>query len=448
MKRFTASLLLLACAVLPLQAAAPEDFRAQRGILDTPIPGPQLVEVLLDAPIMADTRDGFPDLRLFDGSDQEISRAIEPLYSLKERTVRQSVGSRAITLKELPDNRIEARFSLLKEEPSPDGLTIRTPLQNFIRTLRISGSADGQTWTPLVEEADIFDYSRYMDIRRTEVPLPENTFRHFSIEIGNASEERAQPLVRLVQSSGQDQSRAFDLLRTPFRIDGVQFWRNTTVVSKGKPVLQEWPVTVSESTQNPKAQTTEIILEAGRAPVSRVAIETPAHNFQRSAAIQIPGMANGKKTWRTIGRGKLTCVDIPGYATNALHIDFPQQRAEELRIVIENADNPPLEITAVRADGPTVLLLWLADPGTTYRLAAGNDSLPPPTYDLFAIRTALNQNAEPLRWELTDAKDTGPRKESFNLGEFLARPLVFGTALGLAALALLVLLAKALKKAA
>jgi len=448
MKTLTSTLILLACATLTLRAAVPEDFRSQRAVLDTPIASPQLVEVQLDAAVMADTRNEYPDLRLFDSRDLEIPRAIEPLYSLQERIVRQKVGSHATDLRELPDNRIEARFSLQKDAPSPDGITIRTPLKNFIRSLRISGSTDGSTWTPLVNDAEIFDYSRYMDIRRTEIPLPPNEYRHFSIEIGNASEERAQPLVRLVQANGQDESRAFDLLRTPFRIDGVRFWRNTTLVSKDKPVLQEWPLLSSVATQDSKAKTTEILLKPERAPLTRVEIETPAHNFQRSAAIQVPGMANGKKIWRTVSKGKFTRVDLPGFSTNSMYIDFPQQREEELRLVIENADNPPLDITGVRALGPTYMLLWLAEPGAIYRLAMGHDKLPAPRYDLFAIRAALDQNIEPDTWALTEAPATGSRKQAFRLGEFLARPLVFGSALGLAALALLMLLAKALKKAA
>ncbi len=194
MKTLTATLLLLACATLTLQAAVPEDFRAQRGVLDTPIAAPQLVEVLLDAPVMAHTQNDFSDLRLFNGANQELPRAIEPLYSQQERIVRHSLASRAITLRELPGNRIEARFSLLKDESFPDGIEIQTPLKDFIRILRISGSEDGENWTPLVEDAEIFDYSRYMDIRRTELPLPKNKYHQFSIEIGNASEERAQPL--------------------------------------------------------------------------------------------------------------------------------------------------------------------------------------------------------------------------------------------------------------
>jgi hypothetical protein len=132
-----------------------------------------------------------------------------------------------------------------------------------------------------------------------------------------------------------------------------------------------------------------------------------------------------------------------------LAIDFPEQRAAEIRLVIQNHDNPPLDVLEIRPSGPVYRLLWLADPAVaSYRLAYGNGKLNPPAYDLFAIRAALAQGIPPDLWELADPIPNDPSRTPFSLGDFLARPGVFGTALGLAALALLVLLAKALKKAA
>ena len=432
----------------PLLAATPTDFAATRDILPAaPLTTPQLVEVRLDAPLFASTRLGFPDLRLFNAADTELPRTIEPLYTTQERTLRHPVSAKATELRELPDNRIETHLELAANEPSPSGLDIRTPLRDFIRTVRVSGSADGQTWQ-LLADAEIFDYSRYMDIRRTEIPLPKNTYRLFSIEIGNASEERAQPLIHLIQQNGQDQSRAFNILQTPFRIDGISFWNETTTLDKDKPLLQEWPHSGFLVEQDTKSQTTEITLQTAYAPLTQVALETPSLNFQRTAYIQTPLLVNGSTIWRTLASGRFTRLDLPGLTTNALTIEFPEQRVEQLRIVIENNDNPPLDIAHIRTHGPVYRLLWLAEPNTTYRLAFGSDTLADPTYDLFAIRAALAKNLPATLWTLADAAPVFLTPKPFSLSEFVSRPAVFGTLLALAALALLVLLAKALKKAA
>ena len=431
-----------------LFAATPADFATTRDILPAaPLAAPQLVEVRLDAPLFASTRLGFPDLRLFNSAGTELPRSIEPLFATQERTLRHPVSAKATELRELPENRIETRLELAANQPSPKGIEIRTPLHDFIRTVRISGSEDGQTWQSLVD-AEIFDYSRYMDIRRTEIPLPQNTCRFFSIEIGNASEERAQPLIHLIQQNGQDQSRAFNILQTPFRIDGISFWSETTLLDNDKPLLQEWPHSGMKVEQDPKSKTTEITLKTSYSPLTRVTLETPALNFQRTAYIQIPTLANGATTWRTLATGRFTRLDLPGLATNALSIDFPEQRVEQLRIVLENNDNPPLDIAQIRTHGSVYRLLWLADPHTDYRLAFGHDKLAEPTYDLFPIRAALAKGLPSTLWTLADAGQISPITKHFSFGEFVSRPAVFGTLLALAALALLVLLAKALKKAA
>lgn len=448
MKSFFAASAFAICATT-LPAAVPADFAITRAIRGADLAEPRLVQVRLDAPIFAATRPGFPDLRLYDGAEQELPRLIEPLYTTRERIVRHPVAARPVFLNELPDNRIAARFDLEPGEPPPIGLEIRTPLRDFIRTVHVAGSADGQTWQPLVADAQIYDYSRYMDVRGTVIALPSNACRHFSIEIGNASEERAQPLIRLVQANGQDQSRAFDLLQTSFRIDGVSFWREEPVLDKDQLLLQEWPHSGIDVVQDPKAKTTEIVVQTDHAPITRFELETPVRNFQRPAAIQIPAFANGQKIWRTIANGQFTRIDVSGLATNALAIDFPEQRAAEIRLVIQNHDNPPLDVLDVRPSGPVYRLLWLADPAAaSYQLACGHEKLPAPAYDLFAIRAALAKGIPPDLWELAAPVVHDPARNPFSLGEFLARPAVFGTALGLAALALLVLLAKALKKAA
>lgn len=430
-----------------LSAAAPGDFAITRDVLSQTIRAPQLVEARIDTSIFAATRAGFPDLRLFDAEGVEIPRAIEPRYKTQSLVIRQDAAARATELRELPDNRIEARFELLKNQPAPDGLDIRTPLKDFIRTVRVSGSVDGKTWKTLVAGAEIFDYSRYLDIRRTEIPLPNNSCRHFSIEIGNASEERAQPLIRLVQAGGKDQTRALDLLQTPFRIDGISFWRDGTKIEKDKPVLRDWSHARFVVTQDPQAKTTEILLQASNVPLSRIQIETPARNFQRDVAVMASTWAHGQKSWRSIGRGQFTRLDLPGYSRNDVSIDFPEARGDELRLVIHNADSPPLDITGILPSGPVYRLLWLAEPLVDYQLAYGNDEIEPPSYDLFAIRTALDNGIPPLRCQLAAPGEASPSAKSFSLGEFISRPLVFGSALALAALALLALLAKALKKA-
>ena len=290
-------------------AAVPGDFFAVRALSGPgPAGEPRLADARLDDAVFADTRPGFADLRVFDAADRELPRLVEPLYTVVERVSRETVLAQTVDLRELVGNRIEARFDLAPDASFADGLDVRTPLDDFLRTVRVSGSEDGEFWTTLAE-ADIYDYSRYIDFRRTEIALPTNACRHFAVEISNASEERIQPLVQLVQASGQDQSRAFEIVQTPFRMSGVTFFRHVAAQADDEPVLREWPPAAMSVSFRSDSKTTEIVLDTRRAPITRLDLETPTRNFNRIATLQIPALVRGQKTWRTVADAIVTRID-------------------------------------------------------------------------------------------------------------------------------------------
>lgn len=425
-------------------AAVPGDFFAVRNLSGPAAAAePRLADARLDDAVFADTRPGFADLRVFDAAGRELPRLVEPLYSVVERVARETVLAQTVALRELVGNRIEARFDLAPGAPFADGLDVRTPLDDFLRTVRVSGSEDGKFWQPLAE-TEIYDYSRYIDFRRTEIALPSNACRHFSVEISNASDERIQPLVRLVQANGQDQSRAFEIVQTPFRMSGVTFFRDVPVHANDEPVLREWPPADQSVSFRSSSKTTEVVLDTRLAPITRLDLETPSRNFNRIATLQVPALSKGRQTWRTVADAIVTRIDVAGFTTNRLSVVFPEQRAEQLRLVIQNADAPPIDVAAVRAYGPVYRLLWLAEPGGAYRLAYGHDTIPAPAYDLLSIRTALDRRLPADAWQLAPPAINRARERIKT--PFFSRPVVFGTLFTAAALVLLGLLALAIHK--
>ena len=435
--------LLLVATAMPVAALTPADFRVTRDVYFTPLTAAHPVEVRLDAAIFGHIQPNAADLRLFDAADRELPCLVEALRTAQTVTERHPTAAQTRSLQEPGDNRIEIRLDLQENGPAADGITIHTPLKDFIRTVRVSGSDDGKFWRPLVE-AEIFGYSRDMDVRNTDIPLPNNSCRHFSIIIRNASEERAQPLIHLVQAKGPEQKRADDLLHTPFRMDTIAFWHETTRRKADQVVMQEWPPASHSVSHNRKDRSTEITLQTEGAPISRLVLETTDRDFQRAARIQVSAIVNGRKTWRTIAAANPAILDLRGYATNCLTMDFSEQRAAQMRLVIDNGANPPLANPAVRAHGPAYRLIWLAQPGERYRIAYGAEHLSTPAYDLSALRTVLDQGIQPNLWQLTPAPDTA--RPGAELKDVFRRPVVFGGLLAIATLALLVLLAKGLQK--
>ena len=142
----------------------------------------------------------------------------------------------------------------------------------------------------------------------------------------------------------------------------------------------------------------------------------------------------------------VTRIDVAGFTTNRLSVAFPEQRAEQLRLVIQNADAPPIDVAAVRAYGPVYRLLWLAEPAAAYRLAYGHATVAAPAYDLLSIRTALDRRLAADLWQLAPPEVNRARGKT--KVSFFSRPIVFGTLFTVAALALLALLALAIHKTA
>ena len=439
MKKFC-SAILIAAAALEV-CAAPSDFDFTRPVRATPLSASALAEIRLDPDLFAHTRPGFPDLRLYDSAGTEQPRLVEPLAATRMAPVRQPIASGTVGIQELAGNRIEARFEIDSAAPFPDGLDLRTPLRDFVRDVRVSGSEDGRFWK-ILADAQIHDYTRQIDVRSTEIALPSNSCRQFLVEISVPADDRAQPYLQLLQASGLDPARARERLQAPFRISGASFWR-TTAQPATEPLLREWPCADVETTETLESRITVITFHTRKTPISRIDFETPARNFKRIATIQIPTVANDRPTWRTIGDGKLLHIDLPGIATNSFSVSFPEQRTDRLRVVIQNAGNPPIDIAALRLFGPDYRLLWRASPATDYLLAYGREIIPAPG-DENALRAALAQTPAPPLWTLAKSIPN-PDRHRFDLAEFITRPLVAGPFLALVAAAFIALVALAVK---
>ena len=160
------------CAVSSAWAAVPADFAQVRAASGPDRRAPALAEIRLDAAVLAVTRTGFPDLRVFDGDFREVPILVEPLVEPRERNARQPVAAHLGEIRELAGNRFEIRCDLELGAPAANAVEIRTPLRDFVRVVRVVGSADGQFWQPLAE-GTIYDYARLLDFRRTVVPLAD-----------------------------------------------------------------------------------------------------------------------------------------------------------------------------------------------------------------------------------------------------------------------------------
>ena len=64
--------------------------------------------------------------------------------------------------------------------------------------------------------------------------------------------------------------------------------------------------------------------------------------------------------------------------------------------MIENADNPPLEISSIKAEGEMYRLVFVASDQHHYRIEYGSDTAEAPRYDTAAVLASLGPGLQPV----------------------------------------------------
>ena len=127
--------------------------------------------------------------------------------------------------------------------------------------------------------------------------------------------------------------------------------------------------------------------------------------------------------WVEVGRGTVVNIQFRAFHRAELKVDFPEQRQKRYRLEIDNADNPPLEITGVAAEGGGYRLVFLNSQGRAYRLEYGSDTAESPAYDTAAVLASLQRGYHPVSVKLgPQAAIPGYREERSALA-FLNSPV-------------------------
>jgi hypothetical protein len=366
--------------------------------------GEEILAVPLDSDIYAGTRDGYPDLRIVDEHRAMVPYLLEPVARRQTTPVRQTCASKVVSLHVDEGKGLEIVVELDEKAPSATGATIRTPLADYERRVRVYGSRTGDLWVPLVTDGVIFDYSRFMDVRNRDVVIPANDYRRFKLVVEHELDERESPLRDLIRGRGEgkkdEQVEITQTLRRPFRIDGVELWRTVETDRGSKAETFPYPTADLRVEPDVPNKATRVEIKSRREPLTSLSINTTSKNFSRPAKVFVPVQDGLRTDWLEIGHGTLSLIQFRGFRRAELRVDFPEQRQERYRLVIENADNPPLEITGISAEGTGRRLVFLGTEGRTYHVEYGSETAQPPSYDTAAVLGSLQKGFQPVTLKL------------------------------------------------
>lgn len=423
-------------AAVPL--AAEEPLRFHKRIESESLAREELLAVELDSEVYESTRQGFADLRVLDGQGRDAPFLLRKSAERRARRVRHLASAATTALRPTEGGGLEIQVRLPKDVPAVEGLVLVTPLADYEQHVRVAGKDEGQDWRPLVADALVFDYSRFMDVRNQEVSLPPNDHRDLRIVIDVVTAEQQSALIELTRKlrDGQERERIerTRIDRRPFRVDRIDMWYHVEEdSSEPKPV--ERPVAAFEVARDPDRQVTVIDVRTRREPTTSLLIETASRNFSRTAWVEVPQPQGVRTRWRRIGHGTISHLGFRDWQREQLSIEFAEQREDRYRFVIEDGDNPPLQIDGVRIRGTVEQVVFFAEPATEYRLAYGSETLSAPQYDTSAISSVLGEGYRPAIARLGAAQAAGPEEgdaKRFEWRRLLNDPIVWGTAICLA----------------
>ncbi|MFN9369980.1 MAG: hypothetical protein ACK6CT_14650, partial [Planctomycetia bacterium] len=399
-----AAAVLLAVIGLPLTAAAgPESARRQKPIVLAVSGTTALAAVRLDGDVHAASADGYGDLRILTGADVDVPYMLRDVTVTDRGTVERTARAVVSAARPRPDGSLEIILTLgtAAGRTTPTAFRLLTPLHDFEHRVTIAWSADGGDWLPVVDEALIYDYERFLDVRTVTIPLPatpaDRAGGRYRIVIGDvtrAQQSRLMELTRTLAGDAEREVRETTVVdRRPFRLDGIEYSYAATVDRRTVPLLEDHPAFEFSIVPESDRKATRIRIDTLRAPVSEIRIETASRNFSRAVRVEPAEIAasaadRGRLGGRSLGAGTITRIDVAGIRTEQTTLAVSEIRLPTLDLVIDDGDSPPIQVTGITTRGPARELVFLAEPGSDYRLAYGGD-LSRPRYDTAAIRAAV-----------------------------------------------------------
>jgi hypothetical protein len=338
---------LFALALLVLAQPSPRYFRYRRPLAGTPTPGQTCAAV--DVSIFAHAAPGLADLRLYRNASQEtpyILRIAAPVATEQASIQPLNLGSRNGS----------TVFDAEMPQGSYGSLQIHLPEKNFIATVTVTGSqAQDAASATRLGTYNVFDLSDQRLGRSTVLHLPVSDFRylHFQIhgpikpeEVSGISleSEPVQPaeyltVAETAQASQQGRNSVFQFsVPANVPVERIEFAPGGNPASFSRNVSVEIS---SDATQQPSHSSGEIRRIHG--------IHSGRRIDDEQLAIKITSSASSK--------------------------------ASSWTVKIDNGDDLPLTLSAVRLQMEKRTLCFDAVPGAAYTLAYGDAALAAPRYD-------------------------------------------------------------------
>jgi hypothetical protein len=339
--------------------------------------------IAVDEQTWKNARRDLGDLRLYSGQ-QEVPYAL-----MVERGSRENDNKEVRVLQQSVVGGKTQFMIDMTDVAEYDHIDLRLATKNFVAHARVEGHDDlhGKDWA-LLGESILYDLSKENLGGNSVLRLPLSTYKYLRVTIDGPLKP-----ADIVGASSE------------FRQEQKAVWRDVG----GAPTVTELPASAArgDSSRIGRKGTKLTFAVPENVPVNRVTFDIdPAQpNFRRS--VQVEGDKDAY-----IGSGEISRVHMVRQAqkidTDDYDVSFSAVGHKEIKVIIDNGDDPPLKIKSARLQQLEHRLYFDAPASGPLTLYYGDEKLDPPVYD-YAKLFLLAKDAAPaqLGAEQANAAFTG-----------------------------------------
>jgi hypothetical protein len=387
-------LFLLALPAWPRELwAANPPLASQEYAFSTNINGPLQQDVLyvfpLSGEILARADKSLSDIRLFDSSGQET-----PLVIIKN--VIPPKPEQWVALKPTGYDEEDGVRSILIAKPKDvgpiRGIGLDVSGKNFQLDAEVFSSPDKLVWTSL-RKGTVYD-SPDVNLRKLTLEFAQTDAPFFLLHLW---EERSKPKLPTIRNCqyGTPTEASHSGLGLPFKLNGILVM--TEAKQEGRAQFDEMRLTQFQVASANRQTTVEF---STALPLEKISIKANDTFYQRQATIwgrdqeSVSSAAkrrpnketseNGpeREGFRLVGQGVLRNSKIIDQNTSQDALTCAPGKNDLWRIVIEDKDSPPLNISEIRLSWTQPLAFFIAKDTSGYTLRFGQPKAQPPVYDL------------------------------------------------------------------
>ncbi|NLI48030.1 MAG: DUF3999 domain-containing protein [Acidobacteria bacterium] len=356
-------------ALAQVDSPTTEQFKYQAEIRGS-IRRHAVCRIPLPLELLSRSESNLTDLRLFDADGREIPFVVR-FSRLQPKTTEAPL---TITGYEQSRGGVQLVVTVPEAMGAVNGIELTIPERDFRKQVTVmANNAAG----PVIGQDTIYDFSSYVDLRRTRVDFPATDARVLVLRITDSETMPENRDTVQVTATGLEIifSRSW---AKQLRIDTVL--GRSVQAEPGGPRIDRWLLRPVPTAQNASRQT--VIHVPVRLPAGRILFDVATPVFYR--AVTVESSLDGRDgSWQPFASGTICAFPLGGQPERRLQLDLPGTGIARYRIAIENGDSPPLEIRSLSFESPTREIFFVADDARQpYRLMVGARSVRAPNYDI------------------------------------------------------------------